>query len=164
MTDHLDTAWQLHAAQMEWTGKVDAKAGFILSLDTAAIATGVALSADGMVFQGIADNWTRIPYGFSLLLFIVAALLAAWAVVPALRSGNLKREAELDFIYFGHARLWKADELAEALGERETLPVVTRQVVRMAEIAWNKHRRVVWSTWLTALGVLVMALTGWSLS
>lgn len=160
----LDTAWQLHAAQMEWTGKVDAKAGFILTLAAAAIATGVALSADGMVFHGIADSWVQVPYGLSLVLLIAAVFTAAWAVAPALRPGNLKAEAEVDFIYFGHARHWTADKLAEALNERDPLPVVTRQVVRMAEIAWNKHRRVAWATWLTGAGVLLMTLTGWGLS
>ena len=160
----MDTAWQLHAVQMEWTGKVDVKAGFILTLDAAAIATVMALSAEGMPFYDITARWLQVPYGISLLLFVVAALLAAWAVAPALRLGKLKEEAKLDFIYFGHARHWEADDLAEALEKRDPLPVVTRQVVRMAQIAWNKHRRVAWSTWLTGAGVVLMALTGWALS
>ena len=160
----MDTAWHLHAAQMEWTGKVDVKAGFILTLDAAAVTAGVALLADGMVFHGITESWLQVPYGLSLLLFIVAALLAAWAVAPALRPGKLKEEAQVDFIYFGHARYWEADDLVEALVKRDTLPVVMRQVVRMAQITWNKHRRVAWSTWLTSAGVVLMALTGWALS
>lgn len=165
MATPLDTAWQLHAAQMEWTGKVDTKAGFMLTLDTAAIATGVALSAEGMVFHGIADdNWLSLLYGLSLALLIAAAFMATWAVAPALRAGNLQAEATEDFIYFGHAQHWTADKLAEALGERDVLPVVTRQIVRMAEIAWNKHRRVAWATWLTGAGVLLMAFAGWALS
>lgn len=149
---------------MEWTGKVDVKAGFILTLNAAAIATGVALSAEGMPFYGITSSWLQVPYGLSLFLFVAAALLAAWAVAPALRPGKLQKEAKVDFIYFGHARHWEADDLAEVLENRDPLPVVTRQVVRMAQIAWNKHRRVAWSTWLTGVGVLLMALTGWALS
>lgn len=160
----MDTAWQLHAAQMEWTGKVDVKAGFILTLDVAAIATVVALSADDMVFHGITASWLQVPYDLSLLLFLIAALLATWAVGPALRPGKLAEEAKVDFIYFGHARYWEACGLAEALEERDPLPVVTRQVVRMAQIAWTKHRRVAWSTWLTGVGVALLALTGWALS
>lgn len=164
MTKPLDTAWQIHAAQMEWTGKVDAKAGFILTLNAAAIATGVALSAKGLAFHGIAETWLQVPYGVALLLSIVAAALAAWAVAPSLRPGKLREEAKVDFIYFGHARYWDAHGLAEALEQQDPLTVVTRQVVRMAEIAWKKHRRVVWSTWLTVAGVALMALTGWALS
>lgn len=149
---------------MEWTGKVDAKAGFVLTLDAAAIATGVALSAEGMVFHGITESWLQVPYGLSLLLFVGAALLAVWAVAPALRPGKLKEEAKVDFIYFGHARHWESSDLAEALENQDPLPVVTRQVVRMAQIAWRKHSRVAWSTWLTGVGVVMMALSGWVLS
>lgn len=164
MTKALDNAWQLHAAQMEWTGKVDTKAGFILTLDTAAIATGVALSADGLVFHGIRESWIQVLYGFALSSLIVAAALAAWAVAPALRSGKLKEEATVDFIYFGHSRHWQADDLAAVLRDGDALPVVTRQVVRMAGIAWDKHRRVWWSTWLTLVGVALMAASGMILS
>lgn len=112
------------------------------------------------------NGWRRLldHLGLILLLFIVAALLAAWAVAPTLRPGKLKEEAKVDFIYFGHARYWEADDLAETLEKRDPLPVVMRQVVRMAQIAWKKHRRVAWSTWLTCAGVVLMALIGWALS
>lgn len=149
---------------MEWTGKVDVKAGFVLTLNVAAIATAVALSGDGMVFHGITASGPQATYGFSLLLFIAAALFATWAVAPALRPGKLEEEAKADFIYFGHARYWEAHDLAEVLKEQEPLPIVTRQVVRMAKIAWTKHLLVVLSTWLTGAGVVLLALTGWALS
>ena len=160
----IETAWQLHSAQMEWTGKVDAKAGFILTLDAAAVTTAIALSADGMVFDGIAASQFQILYDLSILLFIAAALLAAWAVAPVLRLGNLEEEAKSDFIYFGHARYWEADDLATALEEVDPLPNVTRQVVRMSRIVWKKHRRVACSTWLTVAGIILIALTGYLLS
>lgn len=164
MKDALDAAWRLHDAQMEWTGRVDAKASFILTLDAAAIATGVALSAEGMTFHGIASTWLKVPYGISLTLFVVAAGLAAWAVAPALRFRHLTEEAKVDFIYFGHVRHWDAAELADTLTEQDLLPVLTRQIVRMSEIAWRKHCRAAWSAWLTGAGVVVMSLTGWALS
>lgn len=164
MPDPIDTAWKLHSAQMEWTGKVDAKAGFILTLDAAAITTSIALSSEGMVFHGVSTGQFQLLYDLSILLFVTAAVLAAWAVAPALRLGNLKEEAKSNFIYFGHARFWDPDDLATALEEHDPLSSVTRQVVRMSTIAWRKHCRVAWSTWLTVAGVIVIALTGFVLS
>jgi hypothetical protein len=164
VTDPLNTAWQIHAAQMDWTGKVDAKAGFVLAINSAAIATAVALSADGLVFHQVGDTSVWWLYGASIVLFGLAALVAVWAVAPSLRVGRLECEARNDFIYFGHARHWNPTELAEALKDREALPVVTRQIVRMADIAWLKHRKVAWSVWLTVLGLLSMAAAGFALS
>lgn len=164
MTNPVETAWKIHSAHMDWTGRADSKAGFVLTLNAAIVATGVALSSEGLVFHNIGATWHRLPYGISLLLSMSAALLAAWAVAPSLRPGNLEREARSDFIYFGHARHWHALDLVEALEQRDPLPVVTRQVVRMANIAWRKHRRVAWATWLTVASIALMALTGWALS
>ena len=115
MPDPIDTAWKLHSAQMEWTGKVDAKAGFILTLDAAAITTSIALSSEGMVFHGVSTGPFQLLYDLSILLFVTAAVLAAWAVAPALRLGNLKEEAKSNFIYFGHARFWDPDNLATSM-------------------------------------------------
>lgn len=40
----LETAWRIHAGLGEWTSKVDAKASFALALESAGVATVIALS------------------------------------------------------------------------------------------------------------------------
>ena len=51
----VDTAWKIHAAIVDWTGKVDTKASFASALESAAI---VSLSASGRRLSGLSD-WPR---------------------------------------------------------------------------------------------------------
>lgn len=158
MAESLDNAWQIHAAQMDWTSKSDAKAGFTLTLTTAAAATAVALAADGRIFDHVNATWAAVPYWLALVLYLVSGAIALMAVTPSLRVGRLEAEAQTDFSYFEHARHWDADDLTDALHERDTLPVVGRQIVRMSDIAWRKHRRVAWSIRFAAAGLLSFLL------
>lgn len=148
----MDNAWRLHDAQMDWTGKVDAKAAFALTFQAALLAAAVIL---------LPDIDTCIEYvfiGLSALLVGAGTFFAATVVAPRLRSKNLAKEMASNFIYFGHARGWKPDSLADGLRHGDLLDQVARQVVVMADIAWEKHKRVAWSIWLTvAGGVLLLA-------
>ena len=155
----LDTAWRIHAAQTDWTGKVDAKASFAFALESAAIATIVALSAKDRLFSAL-PGFTPWLYWSGLLLLIVGAGLAVTVVAPRLRGRRSKLESATNFIYFGHARNWQASDLEAALRTKDMLPQLSRQITAMASIAWKKHVRVQWSLWSATLGGLSLVVCG----
>ncbi|MDN5698821.1 MAG: DUF5706 domain-containing protein [Kocuria sp.] len=154
MTTPAEHAWQIHSAQLDWTGKVDAKAGFAVALDSAAIAALVALSAERMIFADISNNWVRFPYWASVALFILGGFLALSAVAPSLRVRQMKAERHDNFIFFGHAKDWRPEFLETELRTDDVTLVLSRQIVIMAGIAWKKHLKVGWSLWLIGAGVL----------
>lgn len=156
----LDTAWRIHQVQVDWTGRVDAKAGFAFTIESAAIATTVALTASGRLFSALDEWWLSALYAFGLVSLLVAAGLAAVVVIPRLRSSNAAGEARHNFIYFGHARHWQPADLEAALRQGPMLPQLSRQIVVMARIAWTKHVRVQWSFSLAVVGCACLVACG----
>lgn len=156
----LDTAWRVHQAQVDWTGRVDAKAAFAFTIESAAIATTVALTAKDRLFSSLGHWWTASLYVLGLGALLVAAGFAAGVVIPRLRRAKADVEARDNFIYFGHARLWEPDALETALRERAVLPQLSRQIVVMARIAWTKHLRVQWSFSLAIAGSICLVACG----
>lgn len=140
--DSIDNAWKIHAAQTDWTGKVDSKASFAFGLESAAIVAVVALSAKGRIFGDLSDASAAWLYGVGLALILIGAVFAVTAVIPRLKTDDVKAKAPDNYIYFGHVQHWEAKDLEAALKERDLLPVISRQIVVMAEIAWQKHRWV----------------------
>lgn len=156
----LDNAWKIHAAQVDWTGKVDAKASFAFALESAVIATTVALSADGRLFSSLPPGVVSVFYWLGLLFLAAGSFFALVVVRPRLKASQIERSSAENFIYFGHAQYWESDDLAVALKERDILPVVTRQIVVMAEIAWQKHRWVQHSMTLGGVGGALLVACG----
>lgn len=156
MTIPTEHAWQIHSAQMDWTGKVDAKASFALALDSAAIAALVALSGENMVFADLRFSWVWFLYWASVILLTAGGLAALLAVVPSLRKKKLEEEKDANFIYFGHVRHWHAENLEIALRHNDPLPVLSRQIVNMADILWKKHIKVALSLSFVGAGILAM--------
>lgn len=155
--DPIDFAWKIHAALVDWTGKVDTKASFALTIETALLAGVVTLSGDGRVFHNL-NGWAVAWYVLGILLLIAAVLCAAWVVRPRLRGANLKAEATDNFIYFGHLRHLTPEVVQERLEGTELLPVLSKQLVEMSKIAWMKHRFVQVSMSLAPAGVVALAI------
>jgi len=158
----LDNAWKIHAAQVDWTGKVDAKASFAFALGSAALGTTVALTAAGRTFSRLSGWIEHTQYWVGIGSILAGSLCALLVVVPRLRRTLVDVEANSNYIYFGHLRLWNVDDLVAELTEGEILPVVARQAVVMAKIAWRKHRWVQRSMILTASGIGLLAAAGLS--
>ncbi|WP_086150513.1 Pycsar system effector family protein [Cellulosimicrobium sp. KWT-B] len=151
----LDTAWRIHDAQSDWTGKVDAKAAFALTIHSALLVVVVTL------FNHLGSPLEYVLYGACVTSLLTGAGLAANVVSPRLRSRGLRQGANTNAIYFGHARFLDPDDLTHRLRTQDPLPQISRQIVTMAQIAWTKHVRVAWSIWLGVLGgalLLVVAL------
>jgi Family of unknown function (DUF5706) len=154
----IENAWRIHNAQVDWTGKVDAKAAFAFGVHSAVIAGVVVLVSTGRVFHPVVHGYTLAVFILGLVFMMAAVILSALVVAPRLRSKKVKPEADSNFIYFGHVRYWKPVDLERALRAEDLLPQLSRQIVSMAKIAWVKHRRVQWSIWVGFVGGLVLVV------
>lgn len=144
----LATAWQIHQAQADWTGKVDTKAAFAFTVQTLFLTFSLA------TLSQMCTAWEWTIYGIGAGLLVAGAVLAASVVAPSLKSRGLKRDARRHYIYFGHARHWDPAHLERELRRGDPLPQLARQITVMADIAWSKHVRVAWSIWLGVAGGL----------
>lgn len=148
----IETAWRIHGAISDWTGKVDAKASFAFALESAGIATAVALADDSKVFSRLEGPGQEILYWGGLLTLTVAAVFAVWVVIPRLRMRKVKEEYPNNFIYFGHLKFWDSKRLPATIEQTDLLPILTHQMVEMSKITWKKHIAVVWSIYLALTG------------
>lgn len=161
----VDTAWKTHAAIADWTGKVDTKASFALTLEAAALSAVVLLTRPDQPLSRLGSPLGIAAFWLGCTALAIAALMAVSVVIPRTRSGKTAEEWRENYIYFGHLRYWSADDLALRLSsaqEAEILLVLSRQLVNMSKIAWTKHRRVQWSLWLAAIGVILTTTAGLS--
>lgn len=160
--DPLDTAWRIHAAQIDWTGKVDAKASFALTIESGVIVGVVALASDGRRFGELTQTWVAAALYAGLGLMMVAIICAGSVVLPRMRRSDVSNERPANFIYFGHVKDWTPTDLEAALREKDVLPMLSLQIVNMARITWQKHHRVQLSLWigLAATLALVVAFIG----
>lgn len=156
-SDPIDAAWKIHAALIDWTGKVDTKASFALTIESALLAGVVTLSGEGRVFYHL-SGWAVFWYVLGIALLIASVLCAIWVVRPRLRAANLKTEAPDNFIYFGHLRHLTPEAVQDQLQRPSLLSVLSKQLVEMSKIAWTKHKIVQWSLSLAPVGVLALGI------
>ncbi|MFF9101946.1 Pycsar system effector family protein [Streptomyces rubrogriseus] len=160
-SDPYETAWRVHTALGEWTARVDAKASFALTLESAALAGIVALSDKNRLFSNLTGFSVRGPLWAGILLILVGAVLAIFVVTPRLRSREkLKEEFAENFIYFGHLQFWQPEALTRTLQDQDILPILSAQLVNMSKIAWRKHRFVQLSFLLAGLGGALVFIAG----
>ncbi|SKG49144.1 Pycsar system effector family protein [Mycobacteroides abscessus] len=154
-SDAVDTGWKIHAALADWTGKVDTKASFALTIESALVATVLTLSGQDRIFSALTacQQWW---YGAGLVLIGTSIVCAALVVRPRLRTKALQAESGRNYIYFGHLRYLTADKIADHLENTPILPVLSQQLAAMSKIAWQKHRRVQISMTLAPAGVACM--------
>jgi hypothetical protein len=146
----IEAAWRIHDAQADWTGKVDSKAAFALTVHSALLAVAVVLFAR-------LEGWLQFAlFGVAAALLVIGAILAASVVAPRLRSRGLQQASRTNYVYFGHARHWRPEELTKRLKRDDMLPQLSRQIVVMADIAWGKHVRVGWAIWLGVAGGIAL--------
>jgi len=67
----LDTAWRTHDSLRDWTGKVDAKASFALTIESAVLGSTVALSGRSGPLNGL-QGYALLSYRIGLALLAVA--------------------------------------------------------------------------------------------
>lgn len=158
--DGVDTAWRIHASLSDWTGKIDSKASFALSIESAALAGVAALTGAGHRFGRLTGFWAVGGFWLGVVLLGLAAVAAVAVVIPRGRARHEAASPADDFIFYGHLRHWTPENLAAQLAEAELLPALSRQLVTMSRIAWTKHCRVQQSLLLAVAGAIVLAVVG----
>jgi hypothetical protein len=155
----IDNAWQIHQAVIDWTGKVDFKASFVLTFESALIAAVVTLSTknrqlDDLAGSGSVFYWAGVV-GLGLAIAFVISV-----VLPLLGAGPAKDNWKTNYIYFGHLQRWNEDDLLEMLRHDDILPVLSRQLIKASEVAWGKHQRLQGSILCALLGSICFFIAG----
>jgi len=158
VTDALASAWRIHDAHLAWTSQVDSKASFVLAIETAIAAGVVALAGNGRRLSDLPSGWPTAYFVVGCASLVLALISVSLVVRPRLRIPHLEEEARTNFIFFGHARRWKPDELAAALRTADMVEMVSRQVVAMATVAWRKHRYLQVSLTLAIAGTALIGV------
>ncbi|MFI6774253.1 Pycsar system effector family protein [Nocardia sp. NPDC050412] len=156
--DPVDTGWRIHSALVDWTGKVDTKASFALTIESAVLVGVVTLSGKDRILSDL-GGWAVVWYVAGICALIASVLCAAWVVRPRLRAANLTPESQSNFIYFGHLRQLQPDEVRHHLENAPLLPVLSKQLVEMSKIAWLKHRLVQISMTIAPVGVVLLGIS-----
>ncbi|WP_258059255.1 Pycsar system effector family protein [Rathayibacter sp. AY1E6] len=158
-SEAIDLAWKIHSAQMDWTGKVDTKAAFALSIETVAITATVALTSEGRVFSGL-SQFTAVLFILGTSCLVIGGIFSLVAVRPRLKRKSANHSVDSNYIYFGGARNFSTTELASALRANKALDNLTAQIIAMAEICWRKHLYVGRSLLAAAGGIALLAADG----
>ncbi|MBV7699152.1 Pycsar system effector family protein [Streptomyces sp. TRM70350] len=156
-TDPVETAWRIHAALTDWTGKVDAKAGFALTLESAALGAIIAFSGSRHRLGQLDGAFPTVLFWVGAALLGLAALAAVSVVSPRLGTAQ-GHDWRQNFVYFGDLRHWEPDRLAEKLADTSALAPLSRQLVDMSRVIWAKQQRVRQSLMLAVAGVVVVVL------
>ena len=158
----IDNAWHIHQAIIDWTGKVDSKASFVLTLESALIAGVVTLSSKKRQLTGLSTWWELFWYRSGFIFLVLAVLVVVLVVAPRLRRRKAKASWQDNYIYFGHLKYWKdrAPELEAKLRNEDILPVLSRQLIGASSVAWTKHRRLQLSLLLAVVGSAFMGIAG----
>lgn len=155
--DPVETAWKIHAAHVDWTGKVDSKAAFALAIESAMFAGVLRIR-----LTDLKTGQSEFFFWVGVVLLVLALLAVLLVVAPRLRTSELRDESDEDFIYFGHVKEWTAESLETALKTKDVLPVLSRQIVRMADIAWTKHRRLQQSLSAAVFAGICFTISAWA--
>lgn len=156
----VDDAWKAHAALVDWTGKVDTKASFALTLASALLGAVVTFSAPSRPLASLSDS-SLLAYRVGVGALAIAALCAVVAVVPRIRFWGTLSEWPSNVVYFGHLRHWSDPaDLARAWERLDVLEMLARQQIAMSKIAWNKHKYVQFSLGFAVLGSALVAASG----
>lgn len=145
---------RVHQALHEWTAKVDTKASVVLSLETAVFGAVLAFSSGAKPLAHL-DSFELWFYRLGISFLVGAILCAGAAVFPQLNRRDARRNWRSNYVYFGHLRRWRPDELITAVQKngatREHL-VMSTQIVALSKIVWRKHVFLQWSMSLALLG------------
>ncbi|MFG3252181.1 Pycsar system effector family protein [Streptomyces sp. NPDC048172] len=142
-------------ALAEWTGRVDTKASIALSTELALIAAVIAVLGSPLDLpRGDGEPVSSLLYGGGVVLILLGALLAIWAVMPRLGGpGDRTTRPHRNYVYFGALRHWDVRELPDALRGPDRLEVLSEQLVAMSRVVWRKHQLVRSSLVLSAAGL-----------
>jgi Family of unknown function (DUF5706) len=149
-----DYSANVQRALHEWTAKVDNKASVVLTLETAVFGAVLAFSSAAKPLAHL-DGPILWSYRAGICLLVGAILCAGAAVFPQLNRRDARRNWTSNYLYFGHIRRWRPNDLVTAVqsdrAERGHL-VTSTQIVALSKIVWRKHVFLQWSMTLALVG------------
>jgi hypothetical protein len=141
MPSRLDFAWHCHAAQENWTARIDTKASILLTVNLVGFAALLSTRSPSSGAFHVVHGWHRLGVDAGIVLVGLAALASVVVVVPLL--GSRRPPVNQDVIYFGHVRHRSPGTVARqiaSLTAEERIDQVSRQLVVMARANWVKYR------------------------
>jgi hypothetical protein len=159
--DPVATAWAIHGSIADWTRSVDNKASFASAVETAVLLGVLTLSAEGRQLSRVSGPLQLGLLWLGVAFLVVALLLVLWVVSPHLRTKKIGDEYRSNVIFFGHARYWQPRELTSFLSGADILPMLSRQIVAISNIAWKKHRNLQLSILASVIGAALVAIAAW---
>lgn len=150
-----ELAWRVHDNAKGWIVQVDVKAAAALAIEAAVLGFAFALiTTSGILAQ--LTTLSRWIVGAGLLLLFVSVVLSLSVLRPRVKL-NEPQLADRGYLYFGHLRHWKKDELSRVLA-RNTVndDQLADQVIKMSEIAWRKHFWLKWSLIFLLAGIALV--------
>ncbi len=159
MTRAMDAAWRVHDIAADALVRVDAKAGFAATVETAATAAVLTLAAAGAARRAVAV----VPLVTGGVLLAAGVVLSVLVVLQVLRSARLPEGAPRNFLYFGALAAMEpvglTDVLVKALlSDRDVVEVVREQAVTLSRLADRKHRLLRWSLLAAVAGGVLCAV------
>lgn len=154
----VEFGWKIHSAITDWIAKVDTKASIMLSLGGVALGFFITLYANHIFVIGL-YGWRAFFRNIGVALFCIGIILAASVVTPHLRKRNSKKEWAKNYIYFGHLRHWKPEDLKNKLiniSTDDAATVLSEQLVSISKVAWFKHNLLRAAMIFYATGILLV--------
>jgi hypothetical protein len=155
----LHFAWRIHDRNSEFSGRLDAKASVILSLETALAVVAVAGTKKGNPLSDLRGA-ALAAFLICIALIAVAIVLAGLVLLPRVFwPWTSRRQSHGDFSFYAGLRRWDPAELRSRLvelGTRGQLDVLAEQLVIMSQVAWRKHLRLQWSVIIAMLALAAL--------
>lgn len=154
----IDNAWKIHAAISDWTKGVDSKASFVLTIEIAILAGLISMMGGSRRLAHLHGAWENGLLYVGIGALVGALVLVGCVVRPRTRSKKAEEEAPDNFVYFGHLNFRQPEDVERALEHEDILPVLSRQLVVMGRIAWDKHNLLKWSLTTAMLGTALVGV------
>lgn len=154
--DAVHTAWNIHSTVLGWTRNVDNKASFVSAIEVAILLGILTLAAEQRQLSRLSGVWQLGLFWLGVAALITSVGLVLWVVSPHLRTPRIREEYQSNVIFFGHAKYWDPQDLAEFLGRDDILPMLSREITAASDIAWKKHRNLQFSIAGFVIGALLV--------
>ena len=155
----VDIGWRIHSQLADWTGKVDNKASFAVSIESAVLIGIIATSDKGEIFGDLAGA-ELICYWIGFGFLGVAIFSAIAAVFPQIGRRPSEAVWKNGIIFFGHLKWWSVGNLTNELRDSNILQMLSHQLITMSIILWRKHRFLQCSFWAATLGAGLLVSVG----
>lgn len=152
----IDNAWKIHGAVSDWAKSVDSKASFVLTIEVAILAGVISMMGGSRRLAHLHGVWRNLLFYVGIGALVVALVFVTGVVRPRTRKDKVEQEAPNNFVYFGHLNFRLPEDVQRALKDEDILPVLSRQLIVMGRIAWDKHNLLKWSLTAAMLGTALV--------